>query len=142
MITEACPRLTHFQCAIERSASQPAVLQTVYETIVENLPHLEHLRVVVDMGALVDHQEGSYFQHVKRSRDNIQHNHHHALEDALHLHHNQKLETFQVDLFRSLGGELEVQFHFVKDNSEGKLVVAQKMDRPDFGMDALVSLDV
>ena len=99
------------------------------------------------MGAVVDYQEGSYFQQIKRSRDKIQHNHHRALEDALHLHHNQKLETFQVDLFRSLGqsplsmgelqSELEVQFHFVKDISEGKLVVAQKMDRPEFGMDAL-----
>lgn len=82
---------------------------------------------------------------VKESRDSIQHEHHQALEEALQLHHHRPLETAQVDLFTVLRPsrvELEAQFHFVKKNSDGKLVVAQKSDRPEFGREILVGLDI
>lgn len=70
--------------------------------------------------------------------------HRHTLAEALCTHNHHTLQTVQADVFVGIEHEsvmLEVQFHFVR-GSEGKLVAAQKSDRPEFWMKRLVSFDI
>lgn len=77
-------------------------------------------------------QEENFVAHVGNE-------HYRALDN--HMRNHRVLKTAQVQLFSvsqilNVHPELEARFYFVKEG--GKLLVSQKPDRPEFGMELLI----
>ncbi|KAE9398267.1 hypothetical protein BT96DRAFT_1020262 [Gymnopus androsaceus JB14] len=115
-VTKACPKLTHFKCALGNEKSMasrcPTFPDLIYSTIFRNLPNLEHLRLQFRHASdpEADMFQNSYFQ-VLASRH--------------------PLKTMQIDILVICAQRAQWKcFYFMKDNN--RIIPAPKLDANRF----------